>query len=811
MATLPRCLCLVLTLWMVSSRPSAAIGIESLDSGSWWHSEASKALEKAARQYWNTRNFSAAEQIYQQGYEEGARRHDTVAAERYLTSVAGCRFAQFRYRDALASYLQARSLAASIRDRQELGAIAVNLSSLYQQMWDLDSALLAAEEGRAAFAGLPKTRYHTQLLLQLGRLRQSVGTGRGANLFAQAIEASRADGDPTLEAQAWDLLGEQWLRQGAIVDAEKALSEAFRLRVLHARTDLSFSYARLGALKLAQGDLDTAAEFTGRAIRAGRAGRTALPEYLLKHQRGRILLARGKTQSALEDFGEAVDLASRWRLEILPAVSSLTGANAGLAKRVFDSFIETGAAEALRTGGERWAARTFQAVELNRAASLRESLVLADVWRNKLPAEYWQTLGQLRVEDARLIRAGSTESPQANRLKLKLTELEAEVGLSFPRNKIESFQSQTSLIQFQQGLRDSEVVLSFHLGESESYLWAVTRQRVSLHRLPPAKRLKEDVGGFRDAVRWGRGDAAELGERLNRELFGHLSAQQAGKHAWLLSLEDALFELPFAALVTKREGGNVEYLVERHSLQIVPGALLLRAAAGKQDGSSWFLGVGDPIYNSADPRWRGKGYSRLFARAAVDDGTGQLSRLVASRSEVDSSARSWRGHGATVLLQGAEARRTRFLELAAHEPAVIHLATHVLVPQGRRGQAFIAFGLNAKAEAEFLTTSDVARLRVPASLVVMTGCESGVGEILPGAGLLGLTRAWQMAGAGAVVAAGWPVQDSKGEIFASFYRYLREAPAAEALRRSQVEMVRSGTWRAVPGFWAPYRVTGGSR
>jgi len=67
-----------------------------------------------------------------------------------------------------------------------------------------------------------------------------------------------------------------------------------------------------------------------------------------------------------------------------------------------------------------------------------------------------------------------------------------------------------------------------------------------------------------------------------------------------------------------------------------------------------------------------------------------------------------------------------------------------------------------------------------------------------------------LAGAGSVLSTGWAVKDSNGEIFASFYRNLRDASAAEALRRSQVEMIGSGTWRAAPAYWASYQVTGGA-
>jgi CHAT domain-containing protein len=284
----------------------------------------------------------------------------------------------------------------------------------------------------------------------------------------------------------------------------------------------------------------------------------------------------------------------------------------------------------------------------------------------------------------------------------------------------------------------------------------------------------------------------------------------------LLSLEDSLFELPFAALVAERKNGKVVYTVERHSLQVVPGALLLsRTSASDQQGGA-FLGVGDPIYNVADPRWpwtarqRRSGILGFFGSAEAGQETEELGRLVASADEVEASARSWRAGGAT-LLEGRDATRGRFLTSLSPPPAVIHLATHVLTPEGRHEQAFLAFSLSQPAGMQYLATSDIAMLHVPGSLVVMTGCSTASGDAQAGAGLLGLTRAWLMAGARAVVATGWPVQDSGGELFARFYYHLQSIPEAAALRQAQVEMIHSGTWRTTPAYWAAYQMTGGAR
>src|SRR5207253_845238 len=100
------------------------------------------------------------------------------------------------------------------------------------------------------------------------------------------------------------------------------------------------------------------------------------------------------------------------------------------------------------------------------------------------------------------------------------------------------------------------------------------------------------------------------------------------------------------------------YLVEKHSLQTIPGALLLKSPAGAEawdGGDGGFLGVGDAIYNQADPRWRGS----VSPRPQGDE----LQRLVGSREEVERSAGSWTaGGGKAVLLEGPEARRNTFLD-----------------------------------------------------------------------------------------------------------------------------------------------------
>jgi CHAT domain-containing protein len=831
---------------MVGSRQSAAIRTRSSDQDPWWGTKDALDIQRSAQRARQTGDLAAAERIYQYGLNLARRRHVTGAMIRYLAAIGSCRLLDFQYRGALDALMEARGMAQSSGDAFDYAAISFNLSSLYLQAWDLDSALRAAAAGLAKSSQVtPGLPFRHQLLLQLGRLHEVRGDREGPGLLTQSIEASREVSDPMTEAMGWDFLGEHYLAQHLLADAERALDESFRIRVLRYPADLAFSLARLGELKLAQGDLTSAARLTDLAIAARARGKSRFPDYILIHQRGQIKLARGDSRAALQDFAAAVDLVTDWRKEVPPAISTLTAANVELERHVFDSFIETAASEALRRNDSRLSLESLQALTLNRAASLRESMALSRSWRKGLPTAYWDILGQLRAEQARMIRGNVMNDVKSDSLRLKLTEFEAKAGLTFHTNQYENFRTQTSLTLFRRGLGNSELFLSFHLGEKESYRWAVTRTSVHLHRLPGVGELRGEVARFRDAVEHGRAGADRLGEQLYATLLDGLNREETGKYAWLLSLEDTLFEAPIAALVVERKGGKVKYLVEEHSLQIVPGALRLSRETRNPAGNGWFLGVGDAIYNRADPRARPTRYQAWLAQAegiaqarpslragtGTADRFGQLNRLVASGTEVETSARSF--HGPAVVLTGDQARRGQFVDLISHgeltsqgtflpgahvfrqTPSIIHLATHVLTPAGQRGQAVIAFGLDPAGDAELLTSDEIAMLRVPGAVVAMTGCESAAGEVKPGAGVLGLTRAWLTAGASAVVATTWPVRDTNGNLFISFYSRLRAAgnagSPAEALAQSQREMIRSGTWRASPVYWASYQVTGGAR
>lgn len=779
-----------------------------------------RALSQRASSLFAAGDYLEAAESNRKGYAEAKAQGDPRLALRFLNNLGGCWFALSHYRRAMEAYLEARVVAERLGDREMFGALSMNISSLYLQIGEVSGAAEAAREGLAALGKLPGSKYRIQLLMQTGRVKAWQGDLDGAiPLLGEAIAEADRQGDVSLQARACGLLGYRLLRSGHVQAAEQPLLEAFRLRKLNHDQDIDQSYRMVGLLRMAQGDLRTAAALLDQAVALAAARPGPAPRWLPYYSRAQVRVAQGDLVNAVEDFRTAVDLARRWRLEVVPADAVRVSMEVEL-QQLYSGFIHAANQLYLTTRQPSLLRETFEAAEENRAASLRALVTDREDWQRGLPEEYGQLLARLRAVEVSLLRKDSPAARgEAQRLRYALMQMEVKAGLSFD-DAPGGAEAPGLLQRTVKALDPAEALVAFHLGEPDSYVWAVTREGIQMHRLGGRGSIAAQARQFTEAVRSGS-PAVEPGRVLYDSLFGPLSEAAKRKPHWSLALEDTLFSVPFAALVPEPGPDRPVHLAERHSLRLVPSAHLianrLEAArtpsrANQQGG---FVGLGDPVYNTADPRWR------QGARKPGPDSDLHLPRLVASGREIRSCANAWAPGGQPMLLEGPGVTREALAKALATAPTVLHLAAHVVSRHSNPAKPLVALSLLPDGQPDFLTPADIATWRVHVGLVVLSGCGSGLGEALPGAGLMGLTRAWLAAGADAVAASLWPTPDDTGELFLSFYRYLRENSytpaeagarwshrAAIALQRAQIDMLHSGTWRSLPKYWAGYFLFG---
>ena len=741
---------------------------------------------------------------------------DLPMAGRCLTSVGGTQFLLFQYRAALGTYIQARSFAEAGRDWANVATLSSNISALLLQMGDLEAAAQAAEPALAGFnlKNFPGGR--TRCLIQLGIIRARQGRlPESEALMKEAVDSAYGEGDLSVVAEAWDHLGEAYLSHGELAPAEAALTEAFRLRRVHRLTHLANSYFNLGRLRLAQGDLRSASGLLDEAITRQTHTDSWISLWNLYHARGQANLASGRAQAAFADFQKAVEFAREWRLAVLPTDFTRISSEVEL-QEIYSSFIES--ANQLYLDSNRrseFARQSFRAAEENRAASLHALLREPNDWRAALPGEYWQTLAQLHSAEVSLLQKDDPrlrESMQQLRSRLLLAEAKAGSNVELSSDKL--------IDRVQENLPPDAALLSFHLGERRSFLWAVSRKRFRLYALPDRSHLTADIQNFVEAVRTRQDSATCLGRQLYEELFGSLEVSFRDKPQWILALDEQLFRIPFGALVVDSAGPV--FLAEQHAIRVTTGAVMLAASRHHRTWnellSGRFLGVGDAIYNKADPRWGGTGRERLDSFPAVVFAASAspkrqdwaLARLPGSAREIESCARAWDAQS-SILLEGADAAPGRLRQALEAGPSVVHIAAHFLQGNVAPHHSLIALSLSEPGDLQMLSPLEITRFNINAGLVVLSGCSSGRADALPASGLMGLTRAWLAGGARAVVASHWPTPDDSGPLFAAFYRHLHQTPGAgpaAALQGAQHDILRAGGWRSHPQYWATYFVVG---
>ena len=145
--------------------------------------------------------------------------------------------------------------------------------------------------------------------------------------------------------------------------------------------------------------------------------------------------------------------------------------------------------------------------------------------------------------------------------------------------------------------------------------------------------------------------------------------------------------------------------------------------------------------------------------------------------------------------------------------AYVHFATHGYLDSARPGLSALVLSLvdeQGRPQDGFLRANEIYNLNLPAELVVLSACETGLGKEIKGEGLVGLTRGFMYAGAARVAVSLWSVSDrATSELMAKFYTGMlkdNQRPA-EALRRAQIAMWKEKRW-AAPYYWAAFIIQG---
>jgi len=742
-------------------------------------------------------------EYYERTAREAEQRGDRLRAARawHAASVAARRLG--RYQKAIQAGGRAIDLfkSAGGLTPQDLGSWAsvyAQVGAAYRAVGDLPRARRAFEEGLE----FTKTRMSGR---REGQAEGYLLNGLGMVAYAQrdyptALARSRE------AAEFFD---------GFENRLPPRAPEALRTKV---RRWAAASFLWTGRAELALGHPDEADAAFGRGLAYARLTGLRQAEIALLSGQGRLALARQDWPRALDIYGKCITLSQQ-----IQDTGGLGGLYQGQSRalvglgRIEEAFAAAREAvhhveeiradlgdASLRSGffEDKQAIYRHAVYLALRAQHPDEAFALAEQSRSRtfldlLGSQTTLSKGRTRAlvdEEVRLRSrlaearaeaedaAGSDGSDQARR---RAEALDRDYRAFLDRVRKESLEQASlmavepvTLAEIQRLLPEGTTLLEYEAGEGGVVVWIVDRERFKVVRLPGDRQsLVDQVRRFRAAIT-GQAPLADVqaqAQALYQRLLG--PARDGIRSDRVVIVPHAVLHyLPFAAL--RSPAGR--WLVEDFILSTLPSASVLRYLVDKGAGApDRALVVGNPDLGSALALPWAEREARLVGRQE---------------------------HEATVLLRD-EATEARVKALVG-TVGLVHLATH---GQLREDDALSSAVLLVPGAGEDgrLEVREVFGLDLHARLVVLSACETGLGNLSRGDELVGLQRAFLYAGTPAVVTTLWKVDDRASyQLVRAFYDRLDRAGPVVALRQAQLETARAFPH---PFAWAAFGLTGAPR
>ncbi len=321
-------------------------------------------------------------------------------------------------------------------------------------------------------------------------------------------------------------------------------------------------------------------------------------------------------------------------------------------------------------------------------------------------------------------------------------------------------------------LSKNEAIIEYYFHDKSLYAIVLSEAGVRAARIDGQK-LEEQIRNFRAEIDQRGEDVGRQSQALYNQLIRPLEADIKGRDL-LIVPHGALHYLPFAAL---HDGQN--FLLAHHSLRYLPSASVLKylKPSSKEKPESVLVfgnpDLGDPKYDLPNAEVEAKTIADLLP------GSELLVRKKASEVAFKQFAPSFR---------------------------YLHIASHGQFNASNALDSRLLLSPEAGQDGS-LTVGELYGIQLDVDLTTLSACETGLGKVLSGDDVVGLTRGFLYAGSSSVVASLWEVDDlATSELMKAFYGRLKNGvPKKLALREAQMEVRKSFSH---PFFWAAFFITG---
>ncbi|HEY6437907.1 MAG TPA: CHAT domain-containing protein, partial [Ignavibacteriaceae bacterium] len=353
-----------------------------------------------------------------------------------------------------------------------------------------------------------------------------------------------------------------------------------------------------------------------------------------------------------------------------------------------------------------------------------------------------------------------------------------------------------SITQLQNLLPDKTALISYFIDEINArvYTYIISKKKFSISDKALSKEYDKYITGLRNSLYFME---VQTFSGISRKLYQMLIPKRIPRHINDLVIipTGRMGIIPFETLLTVEVKGkpdfkSLPYLLKKYSVRYEFSAGLVLQK--KRDAATI--------------------KSVLLCAPVIFPEKDNLNDLPGTETEVNTIANLFKGKniGTQVYLK-EHANETVIKSSSIKNYSLVHFATHGVVDENSPELSRIFLQTDSEAEDGNLFAGEIYNLELNAQLVALSACQTGLGKISKGEGVIGLSRALVYAGAKSIIVSFWSVADeSTATLMTDFYRQLLENPSSNYsrdLQKAKLNLLQQGDYSA-PYYWAPFILIG---
>jgi CHAT domain-containing protein/lipopolysaccharide biosynthesis regulator YciM len=718
-----------------------------------------------------------------------------------LNNLGGAYSSLGNYAKAIKYSQQSLAIAREIKDRQGEGAALNTLAGAYRFLGDYAKAIEYLQQ-YLAIAGEIKNRQGESLVLgNLGGVYLNLGNYAKAIDYAQqSLALAREIKDRKGEGNALVNLGIVYLSLGDYAKAIEYLQQQLTIvRELKDRQSEGVALDNLGIAYLSLGNYAKGIEYVQQTLAIVRE---------LKDRRGESIALGilGGAYRDLGDYAKAIEY-SQQQLAIAREIKYSLGEGNALSDLGL-TFLKAGnlteAEKMLFDGIKVWESMR-QRLGSNDANKVSIFERQASTYRNLQKVRVAQNNPIAALEIAERGRARAFVDLLTERLSSGSTNRVINTSPNQEQIRQIAKAQNATLVQYSIVYEGFQIQGKNEGRESALYIWVIqptgeiTFRQVDLkplwqkHKASLADLIigNQQFLGVRSRSSLGSTQPQPDLPTLHQLLIDPIQTllpKDPNAHVIFIP-QDSLFQVPFPAL----QDANGTYLIQKHTILTAPSIQVLdltrqqrQKLSSQQSNSGKALVLGNP--------------TMPIVSAYIGAPKQQLSPLPGAEAEARAIAPLLN----TQAITGAQGTKAAIVQKMP-QASIIHLATHGLLDDVNGLGSAIALAPSGGDDG-LLTAEEIFDMKLQASLVVLSACNTGEGRIT-GDGVIGLSRALISAGVPSVIVSLWAVPDAPtAELMKEFYQNLQQNPdKAQALRQAMLTTMKT---HPQPRDWAAFTLIG---